>query len=253
MGICASTNGAFAPSSGGSSKSRPKDDRLPQTAIPTRLQQKQQAEQAAHQAYPSGKTLLTHGARPPHIIVLGDEGGREPRSTSSKSVEASSVPVVSQEEESVDKTPPVDMSVGVNADLPVTPKLEADPEPAGPEVQHKESETDVQLDQQETPEPPVLAARESAGYSYVMAGGENAKEGNGSCMLCLELLPNDPRLVVNLCNSSPRCLCLLHRSCYLNPDYEMNDMLRRCMLCKQPADPDLVRQAVKARHRPLGR
>eukprot|EP00450_Noctiluca_scintillans_P040539 CAMPEP_0194479844 /NCGR_PEP_ID=MMETSP0253-20130528/2847_1 /TAXON_ID=2966 /ORGANISM="Noctiluca scintillans" /LENGTH=264 /DNA_ID=CAMNT_0039319137 /DNA_START=61 /DNA_END=855 /DNA_ORIENTATION=+ len=92
-------------------------------------------------------------------------------------------------------------------------------------------------------------APSSSSYSYNMVGQQNSKEGNGSCMLCLDPLPTDPRGVVNLCSAQPRCLCLLHRSCYLDPLHEMNDQLRRCMICKKPADPDLVRMAVNARVR----
>lgn len=84
-------------------------------------------------------------------------------------------------------------------------------------------------------------------YSYSVAGGMHSKEEIGACMLCLEPLQNDPREVVNLCSNDPRCLCLLHRRCYLNPQYEMSDQLRRCMICKKMADPALVRLAVKAR------
>eukprot|EP00931_Biecheleriopsis_adriatica_P008688 TRINITY_DN109834_c0_g1_i1.p1 TRINITY_DN109834_c0_g1~~TRINITY_DN109834_c0_g1_i1.p1 ORF type:complete len:590 (+),score=80.93 TRINITY_DN109834_c0_g1_i1:38-1807(+) len=69
----------------------------------------------------------------------------------------------------------------------------------------------------------------------------------GNCMLCLERLPADPREVVNLCCAEPRCLCLLHLRCYLDPGREMNDHLRRCMICKGPADPELVRRAVQCR------
>lgn len=90
-------------------------------------------------------------------------------------------------------------------------------------------------------------------YSFSVAGGQHAKEELGACLLCLEQLPNDPRQVVNLCASEPRCLCLLHRTCFLNPEFEMTDMLRRCMVCKQPAVPSLVRMAVQARQRPLHR
>eukprot|EP00435_Cladocopium_sp_Y103_P064538 s132_g26.t1 len=95
-------------------------------------------------------------------------------------------------------------------------------------------------------------ASKSAAYSYAVAGREHAKEELGGCMLCLEPLPNDPREVINLCASEPRCLCLLHRSCFLNPQYEMSDNFRRCMICKKPADPAVVRMAVQARKKPLG-
>mmetsp|Transcript_39525 Transcript_39525/g.88452 ORF Transcript_39525/g.88452 Transcript_39525/m.88452 type:complete len:253 (+) Transcript_39525:71-829(+) len=95
-------------------------------------------------------------------------------------------------------------------------------------------------------------ANKSAAYSYSVAGREHAKEELGGCMLCLEPLPNDPREVINLCASEPRCLCLLHRSCFLNPQYEMSDNFRRCMICKKPADPAMVRMAVQARKKPLG-
>lgn len=94
-----------------------------------------------------------------------------------------------------------------------------------------------------------LVLEATTSYSYVMVGGQNAKEDNGACMLCLEALPNDPREVVNLCSASPRCLCLLHKRCFLNPKHEMNDQFRRCMICKKPADPALVRQAVAARQK----
>lgn len=100
----------------------------------------------------------------------------------------------------------------------------------------------------------LISAAESpvkmSSYSYVLEGGQNAKEDTGACMLCLEALPNDPREVVNLCSALPmRCLCLLHKRCFLNPRYEMNDQLRRCMICKSASDPNLVRQAVKARQK----
>eukprot|EP00927_Polykrikos_kofoidii_P057961 TRINITY_DN52219_c0_g1_i1.p1 TRINITY_DN52219_c0_g1~~TRINITY_DN52219_c0_g1_i1.p1 ORF type:complete len:229 (+),score=27.43 TRINITY_DN52219_c0_g1_i1:80-766(+) len=84
-------------------------------------------------------------------------------------------------------------------------------------------------------------------YSFVMTGNQHSKEGNGYCMLCLEQLPNDPREVINLCAASPRCLCLLHRRCFLNPEYEMNDQFRKCMICKGRADIELVRLALRAR------
>jgi len=103
----------------------------------------------------------------------------------------------------------------------------------------------IQSDFVPAPVPPSASE-----YSYSVAGGQHAKEELGSCMLCLEALPNDPKEVVNLCSADPRCLCLLHRRCFLNPQYEMSDQLRRCMICKALADPALVRQAVRARERP---
>mmetsp|Transcript_41329 Transcript_41329/g.90243 ORF Transcript_41329/g.90243 Transcript_41329/m.90243 type:complete len:240 (+) Transcript_41329:102-821(+) len=87
----------------------------------------------------------------------------------------------------------------------------------------------------------------SSSYSYAVAGGQHSKEELGGCMLCLEPLINDPREVINLCSGEPRCLCLVHRRCYLNPEYEMSDQLRRCMLCKSPTNPATVRLAVQAR------
>eukprot|EP00929_Paragymnodinium_shiwhaense_P014350 TRINITY_DN122252_c0_g1_i1.p1 TRINITY_DN122252_c0_g1~~TRINITY_DN122252_c0_g1_i1.p1 ORF type:complete len:376 (+),score=75.47 TRINITY_DN122252_c0_g1_i1:226-1353(+) len=89
----------------------------------------------------------------------------------------------------------------------------------------------------------------STSYSYTVAGKQHAKEELGACMLCLEPLQNDPREVVNLCSAEPRCLCLIHQRCFLNPQYEMSDALRRCMICKTPADKALVRRAVQARAR----
>lgn len=89
-------------------------------------------------------------------------------------------------------------------------------------------------------------------YSCCLAGTQNAKEGFGSCMLCLEPLSSDPREVINLCGASPRCLCLLHRRCLFNPSFPMNDQFRRCMICKGPAPPSLVREAVRARERVRG-
>lgn len=95
----------------------------------------------------------------------------------------------------------------------------------------------------------VLTTSESRTSSdYPVACRTNATHDMGTCMICLEQLPADPRLVVNLCARQPQCLCLLHRSCYLNPQQEMNDQLRRCMICRGPAKPELVRQAVQARH-----
>merc|ERR1719240_14054 len=86
-------------------------------------------------------------------------------------------------------------------------------------------------------------------YSWCLAGSQNAKEGFGNCMLCLDPLSSDPREVVNLCGGTPRCICLLHNRCLFNPNFPMNDQLRRCMICKAPAPPNLVRAAVKARER----
>jgi len=83
---------------------------------------------------------------------------------------------------------------------------------------------------------------------YPSTGIQHMREELGVCLLCLEPLPTDPREVVNLCGKEEgRCLCLLHRACFLDPQSEMSDQLRRCMICKAPADADLVRQAVKAR------
>lgn len=45
----------------------------------------------------------------------------------------------------------------------------------------------------------------------------------------------------------PKGFCLLHRNCFLNPEIDMNDHFRRCMMCQKPADPDLVRLAAEAR------
>eukprot|EP00931_Biecheleriopsis_adriatica_P053532 TRINITY_DN31350_c0_g1_i1.p1 TRINITY_DN31350_c0_g1~~TRINITY_DN31350_c0_g1_i1.p1 ORF type:complete len:246 (-),score=51.34 TRINITY_DN31350_c0_g1_i1:75-812(-) len=108
----------------------------------------------------------------------------------------------------------------------------------------------VQASLQEAPEQVQGVPQPTSAYSFSTAARAHAKEELGGCMLCLEPLPNDPREVVNLCASEPRCLCLLHRSCFLNPQYEMSDTFRRCMICKQPADPALVRMAVQARQRP---
>lgn len=108
------------------------------------------------------------------------------------------------------------------------------------------SETADNVDTQKVSASPCPQEIGSA-YSYSVAGNMHSKEDIGACMLCLEPLPNDPREVVNLCSNEPRCLCLLHRRCYLNPQYEMSDQLRRCMICKKMADPALVRLAVKVR------
>lgn len=87
----------------------------------------------------------------------------------------------------------------------------------------------------------------STTYSMVTKGTSHSREEAEVCLLCREPINNDPREVVNLCNASPRCLCLLHRRCYLNPEIQMNDQLRKCMICHKPADPELVRMAVAAR------
>ncbi|CAE7354580.1 unnamed protein product [Symbiodinium microadriaticum] len=118
---------------------------------------------------------------------------------------------------------------------------------------NKPNDTDAQaVDEMIQEAVKTSPASKSTAYSYAVAGREHAKEELGACMLCLEPLPNDPREVVNLCASEPRCLCLLHRSCFLNPQYEMSDNFRRCMICKKPADPAMVRLAVQARKKPLG-
>uniref|UniRef100_A0A7S4Q1Q4 J domain-containing protein n=1 Tax=Alexandrium monilatum TaxID=311494 RepID=A0A7S4Q1Q4_9DINO len=83
--------------------------------------------------------------------------------------------------------------------------------------------------------------------SYAAADGTNARHDIGRCMICLESIPADPRLVVNLCCAEPQCQCLLHLRCFLDPQQDMNDQLRRCMICKRPSDPELVRKAVQAR------
>jgi len=100
--------------------------------------------------------------------------------------------------------------------------------------------------------PPPQCSKVDSTYSCWLAGTQNAKEGFGSCMLCLEPLSSDPREVINLCGASPRCLCLLHRRCLFNPSFPMNDQFRRCMICKGPAPPSLVREAVRARERVRG-
>merc|ERR1712183_499522 len=76
---------------------------------------------------------------------------------------------------------------------------------------------------------------------YPLTRIQHRREELGACLLCLEPLPTDPREVVNLCGKEEgRCLCLLHRTCFLDPQSEMSDQLRRCMICKAPADADLV-------------
>jgi len=71
-------------------------------------------------------------------------------------------------------------------------------------------------------------------------------EDIGTCFICLERLPADPRQVVNPCASVPQCQCLLHLRCYLFQG-DMSQQHRRCMICKGPARPELVQQAELAR------
>merc|ERR1711920_554777 len=72
----------------------------------------------------------------------------------------------------------------------------------------------------------------SACPPYPAVPRSHATHDVGACMICMERLPSDPCLVVNLCSAEPRCQCLLHRSCYVDPQQQMNDHLRRCMICK---------------------
>jgi len=96
--------------------------------------------------------------------------------------------------------------------------------------------------------PPMAAPvfdNASVGYSEV--GGVHARHDLGTCMVCLEPILADPRLVVNLCSAVPQCQCLVHLHCFLDPQHAMTDQFRRCMICKRPSDPELVRRAVQAR------
>lgn len=95
----------------------------------------------------------------------------------------------------------------------------------------------------------VASAAAAGSGDYVAPSGAHARHDFGTCMLCLEPIPADPRLVVNLCCADPPCQCLLHVRCFLDRAQGMNDHLRRCMICRRPSDPELVRRAVQARER----
>mmetsp|Transcript_61073 Transcript_61073/g.111877 ORF Transcript_61073/g.111877 Transcript_61073/m.111877 type:complete len:654 (-) Transcript_61073:104-2065(-) len=118
---------------------------------------------------------------------------------------------------------------------------------------------EVSIEQLDEPESTIMQdepprgdqlPRPSASSNYPTSSASHARDHLGTCLICLEQLPADPSKVVNLCASEPRCLCLLHRNCYLNPDVEMSDQLRRCLICKGPADIKLVRQAVLIKSAP---
>lgn len=113
-----------------------------------------------------------------------------------------------------------------------------------------EDVTTLTVDDISTKEQAVGSA--SSGQEYPSCSNDYARESLGTCMLCLEVLQIDPREIVNMCCNQPRCRCLVHRACLLNPDGGMNDHLRRCMICKTLADPELVRLIVRSRERRSG-
>ena len=59
-----------------------------------------------------------------------------------------------------------------------------------------------------------------------------------TCLLCLFAL-GDEKQVVNLC-AKKQCHCMLHKECYIESPGET---FRKCMLCRGPADAELVRLA----------
>lgn len=126
--------------------------------------------------------------------------------------------------------------------------LAAEPAPAAAEVDVIDPPAEDEARGTST----ILSPRVATGYSYSLAGTHNSREEVGCCLICTEPLGNDPREVINICNALPRCLCLLHTRCYMNPQVPMNDQLRKCMICHKPADPQLVRQAVRARQGAVG-
>lgn len=84
----------------------------------------------------------------------------------------------------------------------------------------------------------------SASSSQPRSRGQT--EEIGTCLICLENLPADPRLVVNPCSAVPQCRCLIHLRCFLCHGGMGHD-LERCMICKAPIRPELVQQARLAR------